>query len=92
MHSHTKFEIPTSKNIGDMDRTRSGMDRRTDGQCDYFGGIKTVSANQIALTLYKYCSITGLSLYILNIFASFLHHLQILKKNKLSKSLEPDQN
>ena len=29
MYPHTKFEIPTSKNIGDMDRTRSGPDRRT---------------------------------------------------------------
>ena len=32
MHPHTKFWIPTSKNIGDMHRTRSG----TDGQCDYY--------------------------------------------------------
>ena len=31
MHPHTKFGIPTSKNIGDMHRTQSG----TDGQCDY---------------------------------------------------------
>ena len=29
MHPHTKFGIPTSKNIGDMDRTRSRMDGRT---------------------------------------------------------------
>ena len=26
MHPHTKFGIPTSKNIGDMHRTRSGTD------------------------------------------------------------------
>ena len=32
MHPHTKFGIPTSKNIGDMHRTRGG----TDGQCDYY--------------------------------------------------------
>ena len=32
MYPHTKFGIPTSKNIGDMHRTRSG----TDGQCDYY--------------------------------------------------------
>ena len=32
IHPHTKFGIPTSKNIGDMHRTRSG----TDGQCDYY--------------------------------------------------------
>ena len=30
MHPHTKFGIPTSKNIGDMHRTRSGTDGRTD--------------------------------------------------------------
>ena len=46
MPPHTQFGIPTSKNIGDMHRTRSG----TDGQCDYymppkisFGGIKTIT-------------------------------------------------
>ena len=32
MDPNTKFGIPTSKNIGDMHRTRSG----TDGQCDYY--------------------------------------------------------
>ena len=32
MHPHIKFGIPTSKNKGDMRRTRSG----TDGQCDYY--------------------------------------------------------
>ena len=32
MHPHTKFGIPTSKNIEDMHRTQSG----TDGQCDYY--------------------------------------------------------
>ena len=32
MYPHTKFGISTSKNIGDMHRTRSG----TDGQCDYY--------------------------------------------------------
>ena len=39
MYPHTKFGIPTSKNIGDMDRTRKRdghTDRRTDGQCDYY--------------------------------------------------------
>ena len=44
MHPHTKFGIPTSKNIGDMHRTRHG----TDGQAvrllyasqSSFGGIK----------------------------------------------------
>ena len=28
MHPHTKFGIPTSKNIGDMQRTQSGKDGR----------------------------------------------------------------
>ena len=37
MYPHNKFGIPTSKNVGDMHRTRSG----TDGQCSQssFGGI-----------------------------------------------------
>ena len=29
IHPHTKFGIPTSKNIGDMHQTRSGTDGRT---------------------------------------------------------------
>ena len=33
MYPHTKFGIPTSKNIGDMDRTRK-RDGRTDGRTD----------------------------------------------------------
>ena len=51
MYPHTKFGIPNSKNVGDMDRTRKrdgrtdgqtdgltdGLtDGRTDGQCDYY--------------------------------------------------------
>ena len=54
MHPHTKVGIPTSKNIGDMHRTRSGTDRRTHGRTDgrtvrllyasqsSFGGIKII--------------------------------------------------
>ena len=30
MHPHTKFGIPTSKNIGDMHRTGNGTEGRTD--------------------------------------------------------------
>ena len=50
MHPHTKFGIPTSKNIGDMQGTRSGTDGRTDGRTDsaiticlpkFLWGIKT---------------------------------------------------
>ena len=33
MYPHTKFGIPTSKNIGDMDRTRK-RDGHTDGRTD----------------------------------------------------------
>ena len=33
MHPHTKFGIPTSKNIGDMDWTRK-QDGRTDGRTE----------------------------------------------------------
>ena len=39
MYLHTKFGIPTSKNIGDMHRTRKWdgrIDGRTEGQCDYY--------------------------------------------------------
>ena len=47
MYPHTKFGIPTSKNIGDMDRTQK-RDGRTDGRTvrllyasqSSFGGIK----------------------------------------------------
>ena len=35
MYPHTKFGIPYSRNIGDMDRTRK-RDGLTDGQCDYY--------------------------------------------------------
>ena len=53
MHPHTKFGIPTSNNIGDMHRTRSGMDGRTDGRTvwlqyasqSFFGGIKNLLPN-----------------------------------------------
>ena len=34
MHPHTKFGIPTSKNIGDMHRTESGRDGLADGRTD----------------------------------------------------------
>ena len=34
MYPHTKFEIPTSKNLGDMHWTRSGTDGRTEGRTD----------------------------------------------------------
>ena len=44
MHPHTKFGIPTSKNIGDMHQTRSGTDGRTVrllyASQSSFGGIK----------------------------------------------------
>ena len=39
MYPHAKFGIPTSKNNGDMDRTRKQdgrTDGQTDGQCDYY--------------------------------------------------------
>ena len=44
IHPHTKFGIPTSKNIEDMHRTRSGTDGRTVrllyASQSSFGGIK----------------------------------------------------
>ena len=36
MYQKTKIGIPTSKNKGDMNRTGSGTDGRTDRQCDYY--------------------------------------------------------
>ena len=40
MHPHTKFGIPTSKNIGDMHRTRSETVRLLYASQSSFGGIK----------------------------------------------------
>ena len=34
MYPHTKFGILTSKNLGDLHRTRSGTDGRLDGRTD----------------------------------------------------------
>ena len=62
MHPHTKFEIPTSKNIGDMhwtgSRTDGLMDGWRDGQCDYytppkssFGGIENSFVKKIELLI-----------------------------------------
>ena len=48
MHPHTKFGIPTSKNIGDMDRTRK-RDGRTDGRTDWRTDGRTDSAITICL-------------------------------------------
>ena len=41
MYPHTKFGIPNSKNIGDMDRTRK-RDGRTDGRTDGLTDGRTV--------------------------------------------------
>ena len=62
MHPHTKFGIPTSKNIGDMHRTGSGTDGLTggqrNGQSKYympptvpFWGIKTVLLKKAELMI-----------------------------------------
>ena len=48
MYPHTKFGIPTSKNIGDMDRTRK-RDGRTDGRTDWRTDGRTDSAITICL-------------------------------------------
>ena len=51
MHPHTKFGIPTSKNIGDMHRTRSGTDGRTVrllyASQSSFGGIKKINCLEL---------------------------------------------
>ena len=59
MHPHTKFGIPTSKNIGDMDRTRK-RDGHTDGWTvrllyasqSSFGGI-------IKILIFHYALLSG---------------------------------
>ena len=48
MHPHTKFGIPTSKNIGDMDRTQK-RDGRTHGQTHGRTDGRTDSAITICL-------------------------------------------
>ena len=50
MHPHTKIGIPTSKNIGDMHRTRSGTEGRTDG---HFITIKTKSEVKVKVTVTR---------------------------------------
>ena len=44
MYPHTEFGIPTSKNIGDMDRTR-----KRDGQMDGLTDVRTDSAITVCL-------------------------------------------
>ena len=68
MYPHTKFGIPTSMNIGDMDRTRK-RDGRTDGRTvrslyatqSSFGAIKTISwaskRENLSLGIANTCSI-----------------------------------
>ena len=49
MHPHIKFGIPTSKNIGDMHRTQSG----TDGRTDIGITIKTKSDVKVKVTVTR---------------------------------------
>ena len=53
MQPHIKFGIPTSKNVGDMHRTRSGTDGRTDGRTDIVINIKTKSEVKVKLTVTR---------------------------------------
>ena len=50
MYPHTKFGIPTSKNIGDMDRTRK-RDGRTDGRTDGLTDGRTDGRTDSAITI-----------------------------------------
>ena len=54
MYPQTKFEILTSKNIGDMDQTRK-RDGRTDGQTDGWtdSAITICIKITLALTVFK---------------------------------------
>ena len=57
MHPHTKFGIPTSKNIGDMHRTQSGTDGRIVrllyASQSSFGGIKITILNILQINVYS---------------------------------------
>ena len=57
MYPHTKFGIPTSKNIGDMHWTRSGTDGRTvrllHASQSSFGGIKTLKIHKRSTVLER---------------------------------------
>ena len=53
MQPHIKFGIPTSKNIGDMHRTRSGTDGRTDGRMDIVITIKAKSEFKVKVTVAR---------------------------------------
>ena len=53
MHPHIKFGIPTSKNIGDMHRTRSG----TDGRTDIVITIKTKSEVKVTVNRNWYATL-----------------------------------
>ena len=72
MYPHAKFGIPTSKNIGDIDRTRK-RDGRTDGRTDgltdgrtvrllyasqsSFGGIKISKILKFTISKLKTCNV-----------------------------------
>ena len=61
MHQHIKFEIPTSKNIGYINRTRSGTDGLTDGRTDIVIAIKTRSEVKVKVTVTRKCYVTLLN-------------------------------
>ena len=83
MHPHTKFKIPTSKNIGDMHRTQSG----TDGQCDYYmspkvplGAKKNRKMFIVAVLVSLNGSVNGLQwIFNLTIISSFAIKLFVWK-------------
>ena len=58
VHPHTKFGIPTSKNIGDMHRTQSG----TDGPTDWRTGHKKIFRQKNKTNLENY-NPTPLNMY-----------------------------
>ena len=72
MHTHTKFGIPTSKNIGDMDRTRKRdghtdghTDGLTDGQCDYYMPPKVLWGHKnIQDFVTRYCRYDILPIFV----------------------------
>ena len=95
MYPHTKFGIPTSKNIGDMDRTRKRdgrTDGRTDGLTDWrtvrllyasqssFGGIIREPFHVEVFCILK-VKIYGIQVNEYRVWPSYMHHFQYAQQD-----------
>ena len=66
MYPHTKFGIPTSKDIEDMDRTRK-RDGRTDGQTVRLLNASQSSFGGIKKSIETYNTEQDKTLYVINV-------------------------